>query len=494
MEIIEHEVEGRAKTCIPLGDDKIQIPRHMMQGEKQKGILLMNGEKKSWTWDGLCTIHAKRYVYFDALELESFDTIATVHRDRALEFVIQLAQILSQEKEAFVSPLVGVFPMWRVFIVSGSGLLVLPEDLGDLLSVYMSEEERYEKHGCYISRGTEAGFSLIRQFGQLLYFALTGMKPYEKEEIRLAGFHELPLSLYKDSLFSEADEKLTGFITFCLNAKEREQRDIMGNRTAWENLSWFISRSRELEWNVKAVKEGSLKAEVERISSSPEAVKMMEKIHKDARRRTFWRQKGTFIIILALVTAVVAGIAASYISNMLEPPYTKDMNQVEIIEAFYDAQSRLDSDGIIDPLKGVSAPQETEVISLYVTSQTRFAYEGRRPDIAAEKWIEAGKPAIPEGSFVYGVTDLDITPLEEENSWNVKAKYYTPYPYNELETVSDVPQSKSVCYVYDMSQDFSFTWNSRGWWNITDISPITVSLSEVLYIDTISQSQASGAE
>ena len=246
--------------------------------------------------------------------------------------------------------------------------------------------------------------------------------------------------------------------------------------------------------DLKAVKEGSLKAEVERISSSPEAVKMMEKIHKDARRRTFWRQKGTFIIILALVTAVVAGIAASYISNMLEPPYTKDMNQIEIIEAFYDAQSRLDSDGIIDPLKGVSAPQETEVISLYVTSQTRFAYEGRRPDIAAEKWIEAGKPAIPEGSFVYGVTDLDITPLEEENSWSVKAKYYTPYPYNELETVSDVPQSKSVCYVYDMSQDFSFTWNSRGWWNITDISPITVSLSEVLYIDTVSQSQASGAE
>ena len=35
-----------------------------------------------------------------------------------------------------------------------------------------------------------------------------------------------------------------------------------------------------------------------------------------------------------------------------------------------------------------------------------------------------------------------------------------------------------------MSQDFSFAWNGRGWWNITDISPMSVQLDEVRYVET----------
>lgn len=46
------------------------------------------------------------------------------------------------------------------------------------------------------------------------------------------------------------------------------------------------------------------------------------------------------------------------------------------------------------------------------------------------------------------------------------------------------PSGQTVVYVYDMSQDFSFTWNGRGWWNITDISPMSVQLDEVRYVET----------
>ena len=34
-----------------------------------------------------------------------------------------------------------------------------------------------------------------------------------------------------------------------------------------------------------------------------------------------------------------------------------------------------------------------------------------------------------------------------------------------------------------MDQDFTFTWNDRGWWNITQMSPVSVELVDMLYVD-----------
>lgn len=473
MDIIDHEIEGRTVTCIRLGDENLQVPKHMMTGEKKKGILYIDGKKSDWVWKGLCTIDHQRYFYFDRLELEDFDSISGVHRDRALELIRTLAMMLQGAGEDFASPLVGTIPTWRIYIVSGRGLLVLPPDLGDLISVYMSEEERFCGHGCYVKSSTEEGFALIRQMGQFLYYSLTGTKPYEKQDVRQAGFHTVPLDVYKDALFPKLDEKTAGFISFLLNAKEREQRDIMGNRKSSENLEWFVRRSEGLDWSVDSMEREGLASKARELASTPEVAHLMEDIARKAKRRNFWRVKGTIITTAAVVFILLVAFFTSYMANLLEPPSTRDLGQEEIIEAFYQAQNSLNVDALTETLKGCDAPQETEVINLYVTTMTRSAYEGTSPCIPVDQWLEAGSPAIASTQFVYGVTDLEITQTGE-NSWHVEGLYYTPYPYNEEDTVAEYPEDKVIAYTYTMSQDFSFTWNDRGWWNISDVSDIHV--------------------
>ena len=302
MQIITHEIEGREKTCILLGDESMQPPKHMMQGEKQRGILHIDGEDRPWTWDGLCTIEGRRYVYFDHLELDTFDTIASKHRDKALSLVTTLATLLARQKEDFISPLVGLFTTWRVFIVEGGrGLLILPPDLGDLISIYMTEDERQAGHGFYVKRGTEEGFAMIRQAAQLLYFALVGIRPYEDQMIRDAGYDEIPLDVYRSRMFPDLDDRTLGFINFILHAREREQRDIMGNRKGHENLAWFVAKASSLSWDVPSVEEGELQKEAQEIASSAEVHKLMDGIRRSASRRNFWRAKGTIIVIAAIV-------------------------------------------------------------------------------------------------------------------------------------------------------------------------------------------------
>lgn len=486
IEIRKAPVDGVMKTCIRLGDENVQIPKHMMQGEKMRGILATaDGQEKPWTWDGLTSIDGDRYVYFDEIDIESLDCLATNRRDRALEIVTRIADILSHQKEDFVSPLVGIIPLWRIYVVDGDGLLILPPDLGDLISIYMSTEDQFAYHGCFVRSSTEAGFSMIRQMGQLLYYALTGIKPYEKQEVRDAGYHEIPLSIYKDQLFARLDDKSLGFIDFTLHAKEREQRDIMGNRKAHENLDWFVKRSRELSWDVDRMDASEAAKKAEAIASSPAVKEIMEKTVRSAKRRTFWRQRGSMIAVLAIVAILVGTFAGTWIASVLEPPTTRDLDQEGVILAFYDAQNRLDTDGIQTATKGCSAPQESEVISMYVTRQTRVAYEATDPLVPVETWIEAGEPAIPSSSYIYGITDLELTSTGVD-SWHVTGSYYTPYAYNEEEEVApeSIPSGQTVVYVYDMSQDFSFAWNGRGWWNITDISPMSVQLDEVRYVET----------
>ena len=72
IEIRKAPVDGVMKTCIRLGDENVQIPKHMMQGEKMRGILATaDGQEKPWTWDGLTSIDGERYVYLtgEALDL-----------------------------------------------------------------------------------------------------------------------------------------------------------------------------------------------------------------------------------------------------------------------------------------------------------------------------------------------------------------------------------------------------------------------------------------
>lgn len=489
--ISEHEVDGVLKSCIKLGPEDYTIPRHLIQGVRKTGLLYDHGEVSPWHWDGYCTFDGSRYICFPPMDLSPISVIATSQRSNALSILRTFAKLIFEADKGFNDLQVGIFPLWRLFIVDDDPekLLVLPPDISDVFSVYFDDEERYHYVGALAKGGTEAGFYLIRQFGQLLYYALTGVLPYEERKIRDFGYKELPLEIYRPHLFPDFDEKSEGFVSFTLHAKSREQRDIMGNRPPEKNLDWFLTHTEALEWNVENITQEELEKATSGLDEQAEVQEFWKKTEEGARRHNFWRVKGTIIIASTIAAILVISFAISWILNYLKPPLTADLDQVGVIEAFYDSQSALDVTGLDTAMKGTTAPQQTEVINLYVMTQTRRAYEAMKV-LTAEEWIDSGRPSVDNKTLIYGVFDLELTETGE-NTYSADFSFYSPYTYDETEA----PQETNVTeflplYEYREHQELTLTWNDRGWWNITAISNPTVEFVQLLKVPiTESQTQ-----
>lgn len=469
-------IDGKEYTAIALGVDDFAIPRHMMQGEKQDGYIYKNGELISWRWEAFCTIEGRKCFYFDRCRIENFSSIATTHRDNALTLVRDLAVALTLLPQSFVSVQLGLLPTYRFYIYEDDSWLILPPDLGDLFSLYYNDEDRYLSLGCFAKGGTEPSFSLIRQFAQFLYFALTGSAPYQDREIREYNYTEFPLSSLRPYLFPDLSEKTQGFIEFCLHATSKEMRKIYGNRKAEENLKWFVEKTMTLTWEAERKSPedyASVKSELEKSGSYQ---KFLKQTSEGAKRNNFWRLKGSVIIGTCIAVILVGAFVISYVSKLLEPPYTKDMNQSEIVYAFYEAQNELDVSDLTAAIKGCKAPQENEVINLFVNRQTRMAYEQTAPVIRADKWVDAGMPSFKATMFVYGADDVKVTEVGE-NTLRADLLFYSPYNYSsETTETTDLTSTEATTYCYAYSQTFTFAWNDRGWWNIVNITDPEVEL------------------
>ena len=461
-EIREIERDGRRWTAIRIGREEFGVPKHLLQGEKKEGIITDGSSIRPWYWEGLATIDGWRYVYFDSCRIEPVDTITTAHRSDALMLVNRIAFAIEHADAPFLDPDGGIIPLYRIFIYEGSQILIIPPDLADIMSVMIDEETKNEELTALIQGNAEMNFRLVSEMAQLLYYAASGTLPFSRSEIRESGYREVPLSFYQ-----ELDEKTEGLIAFILHARTREMRDIAGNRKAEEVLSWFIERSTGLEWNLENRTREECTESVRRAEESEKTKEFLEKSGKKARRNAFWRVKGTVITVSAVIAIALAFFLTSYISNLLEPPVTADMDQEEIIETVYEAQSNLDPQTLEAAVKGFELPQSMEVTNLYVASRARSAYESFNPAIDVNKWIGEGRPAIPNTSFIYGVV-LESVEKTGENQYTATGVWYTPYSYEEDEEEEVITSLEDIpIYRYRVTQTFSFTWNNRGWWNIT---------------------------
>ena len=461
MEIRTIEKDGMKKTAIAVGRDDIAIPKHLMTGEKRNGYIIDGQGRTEWYWDGFTAIDGERYIYFDELDAVTIDELSTGLRDRALEIVRTIAFGLMESSLSFLDLTNGIFPLSRILIIRDGRVLLLPPDIGDIIAIMQSEEENIRDRSDIIRGNAEIQFRLITEMAELLYFAATGVFPYADEAIKGSGYHPVPLS-YSESL----DEKTDGLISFILSAKTKEMRDIMGNSIGGKNLIWFLDKSSALEWNLGKRSAEERDRAIEETKNSPDYARFMEKAEKTASRNAFWRIKGTIITVSVILGIAVLSFAGSWLYRFLQPPVTAGLDPEAIIEALYDAQNNLDTQLLTDAVKGCHLPQEMEVTNLYVTSRTRVAYEGFNPVINAEEWIEAGKPAIPDSSIIYGAIVDSITEIDED-SFVADVTWYTPYPADE----NQMPGG--YVYLYHIQQSFEFGWNKRGWWNITD-SDITI--------------------
>jgi hypothetical protein len=149
------------------------------------------------------------------------------------------------------------------------------------------------------------------------------------------------------------------------------------------------------------------------------------------RRRVFWQRHWRTVLIVAAIAAAVGLFSGTVLRNLLKPRSTRGLPPLEVVETFYRSVNTLDHQRMQDCVTGrAGKPLIEQVINVYVISRVNLGYEGRSLIRSAEEWDRAGRPAVHPPESVFGITDLDIRPLEGGPGPSFRASYrlWTPDP------------------------------------------------------------------
>ncbi|MGH0054479.1 MAG: hypothetical protein ACQ5SW_13915 [Sphaerochaetaceae bacterium] len=470
-----HEIDGQMMQCIAIGSQEMELPSYLLQGEKACGYLYEEGNLSKWYWKGLSVVEGERCLYFDPLPLFPFSEIATSKRDQALSLVRDLARALTSLPTAFLDLSSGILPLWRIWGVEDGRLLILPQDIADLFSSCSDEETRYFHSSSWVHHGLHQPFTLCDQMTSLLYYAALGFPPFHDRESREDAFRALPLSYTGINL----PQSTIQFIDRTLSLSLTKQRDAVMNKEPQKALMWFLAQTESMQWTLEATETGMTRQSLTTIEA---CATFLNGQHKRASRKIFWRKKGWLVITIAAVVISVSWFTVSRIQESRKPPYTAGMEPVQIVQEYYAGINELSLEKMEASLaKGVKNPSSMEVTNLYVTRQTRQAYEGINTQIDPNQWIAEGKPPILEGTFIYGIADLSVTKIGT-TQYRAIGTMYTPYAYTEEET--EPLAGVTPVYTYELSQEFSVEMGERGWYEITDIGPASVQPLEKLLVET----------
>ncbi|MEA4860302.1 MAG: hypothetical protein VB127_07445, partial [Sphaerochaeta sp.] len=401
---------------------------------------------------------------------------ATKKRDRALEWVRLLADALSRMSTDFLDLSSGILPLWRVWGVEDGRLLILPQTLGDIFSSTAEEDERYQNISAWVHHGIHAPFTLCDQMGQLLYYAALGFAPFADRLTREDSFRPMPITSTKTQLSAAT----ASFIHTTLTLSLTRQRDSAGNRESQKALTTFLAQTEHLQWNLPILEQ---KPKREEYLSIEACQRFLDGQAKRANRKIFWRKKGWIVITIVLSVAALAWFTTSRIQLALTPPYTAGMSQVQVVEEYYAGQNSLDLQKMEASLaKGTKNPASMEVTNLFVTRQTRQAYEGINSQVDPNRWLSEGKPPLVEGTFLYGVADLEVV-QQDTVTFMATGTLFTPYSYTD-EGVQQQGLQGIPIFLYRIRQMFTVEMGKRGWYEITDIKAVNVEFLQQLDVPT----------
>ncbi|MDX9914709.1 MAG: hypothetical protein RBS49_02370 [Sphaerochaeta sp.] len=451
-------IDNTQLSAITIADQDAQLPSYLLGGEKRPGSLYDGKTLSPWYWKGLSAVEGKRVLSFEACSLTPLCELATSLRSQALTLVRRLCEALLLCDTAFLDLSSGIIPLWRLWVTDEGHILIMSQDLGDLFASVSDSDERYLNTASWVHHTVHGPFSLIDQMCSLLYYSAVGIPPFFDRNSREDGFRHLPLSLLATGL----DLQTTAFIDDTLSMSLSRMREAAGNKHPHKALTYVLSKTEGLVWDLEVLEEPMSR---EQLLAAPKAAEFAAAQAKRATAKIFWRRYGWIIITVTLSVVLVTGFTIGRVKDALAPPYTASYSQEEVIEAFYHAQNSLDLQAMDAPLaRKVKNPATMEVTNLFVTRQTRQAYESINVQIDPQAWVADGMPPIMEGTFIYGITDLAIERLNEA-SFVARSTYWAPFNYE-----GESEEGPMAVYAYDMVQRFTIEMGKKGWYEITAIS------------------------
>jgi len=156
-----------------------------------------------------------------------------------------------------------------------------------------------------------------------------------------------------------------------------------------------------------------------------------EQADRSYRRRVFWQRHWKTALLVAAGAAAAGIFSGTVLRNLLAPRSTLGLSPRQVVESFYQSVNSLDHERMEDCVSGRAGRQLIDqVINVFVISRVQQGYEGRALVRSAAEWDRAGRPRVAPPEGVFGITDLDVTPLSggSEPAFQVRYRLWTPDP------------------------------------------------------------------
>ncbi len=457
------------RLCIHLTDDEGAMKGFETPKNKMSALLYHNAQMIEVNWIGIQIFDGRVCLAFYENELitelpSPLRDISTTLRPYCFEILRRVSHALEEAEGKLYTNLDSV-PLSNVLVFPNGDILVLTSQLGDIIDRFEIDAERHEDKEIWYAHNCVNNFGKANFLFQILYYALSGKAPFEAPEVRENGFKAVPLAL----AFPPGNERLALLCKDVDLALSDNRKFQFGIKKPYAYFRQILDKYSDID--VASVSVGP----------NPELPAYWAKVEKRAKRSAFFRTKGfrTFMIVLA--SLAVAWVIAFYVWRAVKPPLTRDLNEAQIIDYYFDALNDLDVTAMEEPLKnGYDGPHMTQVTTIYVTKSMQITYSGYSLVINPNDWIANGMGPLAEGSMVFGVTDVAIEKISDDvyratvTSWSSE---------NYLDETNSVI-SEDGMEIYQYREVYEFTFKTRGSWReISKIEPVSIDLVKTYHVE-----------
>ena len=459
---------------IAISDSSMGVRGYEVTTERPAAKLYKDNKLIDVPWLGMRVINEKKCLCFDEKAFEEQDPIPASElsmslRDKSFELIYNLACALELiDKDPSLKDYLDFnfssLPLSSFYFFPDNSVLLLPQKASNVIDCLMTDEDRFQDREVWYVHEQANDFGKANFLFQLVYFALTGIKPYGPKEVRSTGFKPIPISLYFLNNQGKLPSECETFLKEIEHVFKMSRKEMYQVSNPYKYFEDKISTAQSLSSPTLYLQTNSIICE-----------DYLLKLNKKANLANYLRKKGTKLILIIAAIVVVIAIACYYIGLAIAPPKTAGSSKEEIVRYYYNALNELNLTDLQDSLaSGCESPDSMEVTGLYVTTKARQAYEYIDVLINPQEWLDEGKPAIINGGIIYGVTNIGIEEISDMKV-RVTLDYYAPYESDtEHETYTLVAKYRKVV-------DFTFV-AKKTWLEISDIEEVECTLEEVYQV------------
>ena len=394
--MVQHIVEqGAAKLGVPLGPAGRSHALARMSGLRASPGWHVSGEAvREWRFEGFSSQPDGACLFGPEVGGVTLAEALALPLAEATPLLARLADALGTLAERAVP----LFPLQSDAVIFDdlSGVLFLPPEVMREVRGVRTFEENRESFEVLNHPDLRAEALASFTLGVCLYRAAVGRFPFSGDDEEQIHEQARKLALQPPNrLVPDLRDDASALVMAALG----RQRGRSARIADW--------RAGFAAWTREGITRHVEPAERERLAR--EGAARTQGAAKRFKTRTFWEKNWKIVAIAGAGVVVAGAVLGSILSGVFAPRATRGFSPLEVVRTFYTSINSMNHTLMEACVVDKAGQGEiNEAMNLYVMSRVQMGYEGKSNTVAADQWDQAGRPVLPAGTAIYGITDLAI--------------------------------------------------------------------------------------